>query len=83
RDHRERAARASADAVKLARMRFDAGISDFETVLETERALLQSEDQLVQARAQAATSLIAVYKALGGGWVGSDDASAVETPPSP
>jgi multidrug efflux system outer membrane protein len=69
RDHRERAAKAGADAVKLARMRFDAGISDFETVLDTERALLQSEDALAQSRVQAATSLIAVYKALGGGWV--------------
>lgn len=76
RDHRERAARAGADAVKLARMRYDAGISDFETVLDTERALLQSEDQLAQARAQAATSLVAVYKALGGGWIG--DAAADE-----
>jgi outer membrane protein, multidrug efflux system len=74
RDHRERAAKASADAVKLARMRFDAGISDFETVLDTERALLQSEDALAQSRVQAATSLIAVYKALGGGWVGDKGA---------
>ncbi len=70
RDHRERAAKASADAVKLARMRYDAGISDFETVLDTERTLLQSEDLLAQSRVQAGTSLVAVYKALGGGWVG-------------
>ena len=76
RDHHERAAKASADAVKLARMRYDAGISDFETVLDTERTLLQSEDSLVQARVQAATSLVAVYKALGGGWVGDDAITA-------
>jgi outer membrane protein, multidrug efflux system len=69
RDHRERAAKASAHAVKLARMRFEEGYSDFETVLDTERALLQSEDALTQSRVQAATSLIAVYKALGGGWI--------------
>ncbi len=82
RDHRERAAKAGADAVKLARMRFDAGISDFETVLDTERALLQVEDQLVQSRVQAATSLIAVYKALGGGWIAdasSDPVRGVDT----
>jgi outer membrane protein, multidrug efflux system len=72
RDHRERAVKASADAVRLARMRYEAGISDFETVLDTERTLLQSEDSLVQSRVQAATSLVAVYKALGGGWVADD-----------
>ncbi len=81
RDHRERAAKASADAVRLARMRYDAGISDFETVLDTERALLQNEDLMTQSRVQAATSLIAVYKALGGGWVGDETkAASVEAP---
>ena len=29
---------------------------------------LQTEDALAQSRTEAATSLIAVYKALGGGW---------------
>ena len=33
-----------------------------------ERTLLESEDQLARSRTEAATSLIAVYKALGGGW---------------
>jgi multidrug efflux system outer membrane protein len=70
REHRERAAQAAADAVKLARLRFDAGYSDFETVLDAERAQLQAEDQLALARVETATSLVAVYKALGGGWVG-------------
>ena len=74
RDHRERAARAAADAVKLARLRFDAGYSDFQAVLEAERSLLQTEDALAQSQVQAATALIGVYKALGGGWTaGADD----------
>jgi outer membrane protein, multidrug efflux system len=83
RDHRERAARAAADAVKLARMRFDAGISDFETVLEAERLLLQTEDALALSRVQAATSLIAVYKAMGGGWVGTDHDDVVRNADQP
>jgi outer membrane protein, multidrug efflux system len=37
-------------------------------VLDAERTQLAAEDQLAQSRTQAATSLIAVYKALGGAW---------------
>ena len=77
RDHRERAARAAADAVKLARLRFDAGYSDFQAVLEAERSLLQTEDALAQSQVQAATALIGVYKALGGGWVSRADDDTV------
>ena len=83
RDHRARAAGAAAEAVKLARLRFDAGYSDYQTVLEAERTLLQTEDALAQAQAQAATSLIAVYKALGGGWVsqsGDDEVHGIAAP---
>jgi multidrug efflux system outer membrane protein len=41
---------------------------DFLEVLDSERTQLEAEDRLAQSRTQAATSLIAVYKALGGGW---------------
>jgi outer membrane protein TolC len=37
-------------------------------VLDAERTQLDAEDHLAQSRTDAATSLIAVYKALGGGW---------------
>jgi len=37
-------------------------------VLDAERTQLEAEDRLAQGRTEAATSLIAVYKALGGGW---------------
>jgi multidrug efflux system outer membrane protein len=37
-------------------------------VLDAERVLLQAQDQLAQTDTQTATALIAVYKALGGGW---------------
>ncbi|MSQ20091.1 MAG: hypothetical protein EXR39_11190 [Betaproteobacteria bacterium] len=63
-----RAAIASAGAVKLARLRFEGGVSDFLTVLDAERRLLQDQDQLAQSEMTTATALVAVYKALGGGW---------------
>lgn len=62
------AAEQSATAARLARARFDAGAADFLTVLDAERRLLEDQDRLVQGETTAATSLIAVYKALGGGW---------------
>ena len=62
------AARASATAARLARTRYEGGIVDFLEVLDAERTQLQAEDQLAQSKTDAMTSLVAVYKALGGGW---------------
>jgi multidrug efflux system outer membrane protein len=66
--HDEAAVRASNTAAGLARVRYENGASDFLAVLDAERIQLQSEDQLARSRTEAATSLIAVYKSLGGGW---------------
>jgi multidrug efflux system outer membrane protein len=66
--HDEAAVRASNTAAGLARVRYENGASDFLQVLDAERTVLQSEDQLARSRTEAATSLIAVYKSLGGGW---------------
>lgn len=63
-----RAASASEGAVKLARLRFEGGVSDFLTVLDAERRQLQDQDQLAQSEMTTATALVAVYKSLGGGW---------------
>ncbi len=62
------AAAASATAARLARTRYEGGYVDFLEVLDSERTQLQAEDTLAQSRTTTATSLIAVYKALGGGW---------------
>ncbi|HXS29840.1 MAG TPA: TolC family protein, partial [Steroidobacteraceae bacterium] len=62
------AAGASQTAARLARLRYENGAVDFLQVLDAERSQLQAEDSLAQSRADAATSLVAVYKALGGGW---------------
>jgi outer membrane protein, multidrug efflux system len=67
----EDAANASATAAKLAEIRYKGGMVDFLSVLDAERTELQTEDALAQSRTETATSLIAVYKALGGGWEGA------------
>jgi len=74
--HVQQAAESSDTAARLARMRFQSGLVDFLQVLDAERTQLEAEDRLAQSRTDAATSLIAVYKALGGGWEGAPLPSA-------
>jgi multidrug efflux system outer membrane protein len=62
------AAKASEKAHELAHLRFAEGVSDFLTVLDAELRLLQDQDRLAQSQTATATSLAALYKALGGGW---------------
>ena len=66
--HLAQAARASVQAADLATQRFEGGVSDFLTALDAYRSALEAEDLLAASQTRAATSLIAVYKALGGGW---------------
>lgn len=59
---------ASAEAAKFAKQRFNAGLDSFIDYLSADNTLLQSENQLALSEIASATSLIAIYKALGGGW---------------
>lgn len=70
RAHLDDAALASSEAARLAKLRFDGGVVDFLDVLDAERAKLESEDRLAQARTRQATALVALYTALAGGWPG-------------
>jgi multidrug efflux system outer membrane protein len=62
------AVKSSLKAHELAKLRFDAGVTDFLTVLDSELRLLQQQNQLAETQKATATALVAVYKALGGGW---------------
>lgn len=55
-------------AANLARLRYEAGVTDFLSVLDAERDALSTRDALAQARTDTATALVAVYRTLGGGW---------------
>jgi len=59
---------AAEEAVRLSFVRYREGAEDFQRVVDSERALLQQENRLAQTRSDIATNLIALYKALGGGW---------------
>jgi outer membrane protein TolC len=66
--HLERAATDSAQAARLARMRFDAGAAGLLEVLDAERTQLQAQDAFADARTRSVTGAVGVYKALAGGW---------------
>lgn len=68
--------RALSEALVLATNRYRAGYSPYIEKLDAQRGLLGAELNLVQARADRLNALIALYQALGGGWVGSDVVSA-------
>src|SRR5690606_26031603 len=57
----EEAARHADEAAQLARARFEAGVTDFQAVLQAERELLSIREQLVQAQVGTGTALVAVY----------------------
>lgn len=59
-------ARESGRAASIARVRYREGVVDFLDLLDAERTQLQAEDAVAQAEANVFTSVIAIYKALGG-----------------
>ena len=52
----------------LARNRYEHGLSDFIQALDAERTLISARQQLVQADIALTIDIVALYKALGGGW---------------
>jgi len=62
------AVEASRQATMLANELYTRGLSDFLSVLDAQRQQLASEDDLAQSDTAVVTNLVALYKALGGGW---------------
>ncbi|AKU96577.1 RND efflux system, outer membrane lipoprotein CmeC [Labilithrix luteola] len=55
-------------SVELAISGYREGAVDYQRVLDAQRSLLQQQNDLTESSSSIATSLIALYKALGGGW---------------
>jgi len=58
----------SQDALNLSNQLYANGLTNFINVLDSERAMYQTQDDLVQSDKAVTQNLIALYKALGGGW---------------
>jgi NodT family efflux transporter outer membrane factor (OMF) lipoprotein len=67
------AAEAAANADLLARQRYESGLIDFRSVLETQRTLLLTQDAVESTRASLNSDHVRLYKALGGGWTREAD----------
>jgi multidrug efflux system outer membrane protein len=59
---------ANRKAVELATTLYTQGHTDFLSVLDAQRSLYASEDALIQSTGNVSTDLVAIFKALGGGW---------------
>lgn len=68
RESLEKATAANKRAADLSNDLYKAGLRDFLNVLDSQRALFDSQDALVQSELAVTTNLIALYKSLGGGW---------------
>jgi multidrug efflux system outer membrane protein len=64
------AAQASKNTADSATIRFNRGIGTFSEVLDAEHAQFEAADLLVESRAETATAMVAVFKALGAGFDG-------------
>ena len=51
-------------------MRYEAGAADLFEVLDAERTQLQAQDAFADARTRSAVSVVALYRAMAGGWPG-------------
>jgi NodT family efflux transporter outer membrane factor (OMF) lipoprotein len=68
RDQLAQEVEAARRALDLARARYTAGVSTFLDVLTAQQVLLLAQQQLSDSTATVSTDLVALYKALGGGW---------------
>jgi multidrug efflux system outer membrane protein len=59
---------ASRLAVDLANERYLKGLTSFLDVLTAEKTLFQAQSDLLESEAESSLQLVALYKALGGGW---------------
>ena len=55
-------------ALDLAILQYREGITDFTTVLTAQNAVLAQQDSLASTLGNISTSLVGIYRALGGGW---------------
>src|SRR6201999_2422323 len=62
------AVNAAQRAFEIASIQYQEGISDFERVLDSQRTLFSQQELLVSTMSNVTLSLIALYKAMGGGW---------------
>jgi NodT family efflux transporter outer membrane factor (OMF) lipoprotein len=64
----QQAAEAASNAALMAQQRYAGGLIDFQTVLDTQRSQLTTQDSVAIASGNVSADHVRLYKALGGGW---------------
>lgn len=67
---------AAVNARNLSQKRYDGGVTSYLEVLESDRSAFDAEIVYSQVRQQVLNSYIQLYKALGGGWLSTDEEQA-------
>lgn len=68
------------DTKRLADLRYANGYSSQLEVLNAQRDLLQAQSSLIEARRAQLAALVSLYKAVGGGWDGSNATQVSDKP---
>jgi multidrug efflux system outer membrane protein len=71
------------DQQRLSNMRYRGGVTAYLEVLDTDRQLFDAQLGLAQAQRNELLALVALYRALGGGWVDTRGKSPGAPPPEP
>ena len=82
----DKSTRAAARSVEIAMLQYEKGLISYQPLLDSERDLVQQQDALAESRGLVGVDLVAIYKALGGGWQsrlpGQQGQTAEPVPPS-
>jgi multidrug efflux system outer membrane protein len=78
----DESARASREALELARQQFETGVVDQLAILDAQRTALAAQDSLALSDAALREDVIALYKALGGGWTAFETPEAIHVQPA-
>ncbi|MES1189643.1 MAG: TolC family protein [Steroidobacter sp.] len=68
-DHLEREVAAAREAFQISQLQYRQGVADLLTVLQAQQTLFSAEDQLIQALLANRQASVALFAALGGGWL--------------
>lgn len=71
------------DYARLAHLQYDGGYTSYTTVLQAEQQLFPAELALAAVRASTFSSSVAIYKAMGGGWIVDADRMTGNAAPPP
>lgn len=71
------------DYSRLAKLQYDEGYSAYSVVLQADQSLFPRQLTLAQLRASSLTSVVGVYKSMGGGWIDLADTKTPEATNNP